>query len=948
MDPRPAPVDTEAIRGLVAQCLDAIEARGESALEEACAAHPEHAAELRRRIGDLRDVGLLGDARANVPERMGEFELLERLGGGGMGVVYRARQESLGREVALKLIRPDQHFFPGARERFRREIEAVARLQHPGIAPIHAVGEEAGMPYFAMELVAGRSLADVLAALAGRDPALLSGADLARALGEAAQVAWDPDASWVETCLRVALQAAEALEHAHRRGVLHRDVKPSNLMLTPAGRVVLLDFGLASRAGSSRLTRTGSQLGSLPYMAPEQLAGTREPDARVDVYGLGVTLFEMLALAGPFDQPDAEAARRAIQAGDAPSLRGANRAVTWEVATIVETAMELDPARRYASCEAMARDLRHALEGRPIEARPAGTWLAARRWIARHPTRSVALALGTLLVVGGPLLFGLQESRARRQVEDALEIAESDRREAQLAREASERDFQRALEAVRKLLADVAVSRLDDVPQVQTLRADLLAEALRHYAGLQAERPDDLALRREIALQKGNLASLLITLGRNVEALDRIDDLIEQLEPLLGESPDDAALQGALCSAMARRAEILEFERRPGEALTAWQDARARVEALLEQRPDDGVLRRERAGLLAGFAKRIRRQGDAAGCEALLREALGDYAALADPTAQVREDAAGTWNELAQILGETGRVDDAREAHRHALALRLANTQEDPDDPQKRMQLGQTQSNLGFLEIGQGNAREARDLLAAGFANAEALTREHPDIPQYRYMLAALGSNLAAALSALDQQDEAERVLTRALDTALDLDEQFPGTHPYGLLVSSLLESRVVLLVESGHWSEAADAEKRARARLAPLLAAHPGDPRLGFTLARLCLSSARRELAAGSSGNSLAILRDFPGGPFAQEADLLRLEVGVLAACAASAAADERLDPFARDERVAHCAQELARVLERLEALGTDPWAGLDGVQHLELLADHEELPARLRASSR
>jgi WD40 repeat protein/serine/threonine protein kinase len=441
--PQPASDDrwtqAVALESLLAECLERLDADGERAVESLLSLHPQKADEIRGWLEAYRGWGLAGPtggaAEASLPERLGEFRLLARLGRGGMGVVYLAQQEPLGREVALKLMRPEHLYFPGSRERFRREVEAVARLQHPGIVPIYTVGEEHGIPYFAMERVQGSSLAALLASLERSDPEKLTGRDLAKALLDLAarggetpaaprpSPAWD--GNWSDAVFRIARQVGEALSHAHARGVLHRDVKPSNIMVTPDGRALLLDFGLAHLEGASRLTRTGTQLGSLPYMPPESLRGeVKDLGPRSDVYSLGVVLYELLTLRVPYFAESTEATRAGIIAGQAESVRARNRAVPWDAETICLTAMERDPARRYACAVDFARDIDNFLERRPIEARRPGPLLRARRWTERHPARSVAIAFG-LLLFAGAVLFAVRQAAASRHSQGLRLLAES-------------------------------------------------------------------------------------------------------------------------------------------------------------------------------------------------------------------------------------------------------------------------------------------------------------------------------------------------------------------------------------------------------------------------------------------------------------------------------------------------------------------------------------------
>jgi len=433
----PTPPDLEArLDDLVAEALDRLESEGEPGLERLLSDLPAGEADLtarvRRRVETLRGGGLLEAPQRplplEIPEKLGEFRLVRCLGSGGMGVVYLAEQERPKRLVALKMLLPAHLFFPHARERFRREVEIVARLNHPGIVPIYTVGEDQGLPYFAMECVEGCSLAEVLRAARGRDPSELSGSDL-RALvrqvlhhqerdagmasAEAPAAPQGPDdvfsarvfsGTWADASLRLLEQVGDALAHAHARGVLHRDVKPSNVMVRADGRAQLVDFGLAQLQGSSKITRSGANPGSLPYMAPEQLDATRgEPDVRTDVYALGVTLYELLTLRSAFDAPSRETTTRRILDGDAAPLRKVQPRLPRDFATACAQAMDPEPARRYATAAELARDLEAAREGRPIAARPPSLVHSAWRQARRHPVRT---AVAAALVLAAGAFFG--------------------------------------------------------------------------------------------------------------------------------------------------------------------------------------------------------------------------------------------------------------------------------------------------------------------------------------------------------------------------------------------------------------------------------------------------------------------------------------------------------------------------------------------------------------
>lgn len=436
---------------LLAECLDREPFERRAHLDELCTRHPEHSTELRQRWRALADLGLVDEPDGpadDFPAELGDFELLRRLGGGGMGVVFLARQRSLSREVALKLIRSDQLYFPRARERFRREAEAVARLAHVGVVPIHLVGEERGVPFYAMEYVAGATLATLLAVLSQRAPETLHGRDLLEVLRRELGVELEPppgsifELSWVEACVRIARDVAEALDHSHARGVLHRDVKPSNVMLTREGRARLIDFGLTLLEGDDGQTRTGAQLGTLPYMAPEQVRGGGRVDARVDVYGLGVTLYELLTLQLPYRGADVLATQAAILEGQPDSLRARHRRVSAELETVCLVALERDLSRRYSSAATLRDELDRILEHRPIRARPPGAWLRTVRFAQRRPGLVGSLVAGLLIAVVTPTAFLLREQQHARTLADALEKERDARNEAE-----RERGLARAAEA---------------------------------------------------------------------------------------------------------------------------------------------------------------------------------------------------------------------------------------------------------------------------------------------------------------------------------------------------------------------------------------------------------------------------------------------------------------------------------------------------------------------
>ncbi len=336
--------------------------------------------------------------RASAQATLDDYQLLRVLGKGGMGVVYRARQRSANRIVALKVIRSDRLADLSEEDRrewldrFRTEAQAAARIEHENVVPVYDVGEEAGQPYYAMRFIEGKSLAELC-----RDGPLES----------------RRSAKYLEP-------VARALHAAHAQGIVHRDLKPRNILVDTADHPWVTDFGLAKlfeRDGA--LTQTGRWLGTPPYMSPEQARDATRVGPGSDVYSLGATLYDLLTGRPPFQSADPVETLRQVREEDPVPVRRLNPAVPRDLETIALKCLQKESARRYATAAALADDLRRFLAGEPIEARPIGWMERLGKWIRRRPAAAALVA-----VIGVALLATLtgilwHSSRLQKEVDRA-------------------------------------------------------------------------------------------------------------------------------------------------------------------------------------------------------------------------------------------------------------------------------------------------------------------------------------------------------------------------------------------------------------------------------------------------------------------------------------------------------------------------------------------------
>jgi tetratricopeptide (TPR) repeat protein len=356
------------------------------------AAHPELSAAERELVRNLcrvppprnRDPAEDPAPKPDAPPiaRLGDYRLGRRIGAGAMGAVFLAEDETLGRQVAIKLIGSDLTGSGDRGERFLREVRAVAKLRHPNIVSVHAAGEHSGFRYMAMEHVPGASLHDVLAESTTRG---------AR-----------PPLSDV---LRWGTEIADALAAAHAAGIVHRDVKPSNIRIATDGRAVLLDFGLAVETGAATITETGGFLGSPQYASPEQVGIEGTPiDARTDVYSLGATLYEAFTGVAPFRGETRAQLFHHILTRDPAPLRKLDPSIPRDLETVVLAAIEKDPRRRHQTAAALAADLTAVSNGLPVSVRPPSAAGRLMRWAKRQPAKA---ALVLALLIGIPVVAAL-------------------------------------------------------------------------------------------------------------------------------------------------------------------------------------------------------------------------------------------------------------------------------------------------------------------------------------------------------------------------------------------------------------------------------------------------------------------------------------------------------------------------------------------------------------
>jgi tetratricopeptide (TPR) repeat protein len=648
--------------------------RGESpSVSEFESRHPEYAGTIRELLSSVAMMEQFKRrTRASepiwpMPERFGDFRVIRELGRGGMGIVFEAVQESLGRHVALKVI--PQHVINDAKrlERFRREAHAIAQLHHTNIVPIFGVGEHEGLPYYAMQYIRGSSL-DALVER-WRDEGLPRHEDRWR------------------FAARVAAQAAEALRYAHEQGVLHRDIKPANLLIDEHQTVWITDFGLAKLAGEDDLTASGDVIGTLRYLAPEALKG--QTDERSDVYSLGLTLYEMLTLSPPYGTLSPGELVRHVTEVRPIRPRKLDPALPRDLETIVLKAIAFEPAHRYATAAALAEDLNRYLDDMPIRARRATAIERVWRWSRRNRTIAALTAIATGSLVLAAVVGWVGYASTNR----ALEGESKRRGEAEEATRRAEENVALSLASFEDLFEKLTVREPGpppprgragpragpdrgptrpppDAPGMGFAADDaaLLRSVLAFYERFALRNATNPKLQGEAGRAYRKIGTLYQRLGRAQEAEESYARAAEKLERLTAEFPDNAGFRFELAKTYA----------------LAEADPRAADPAALES-----VERRLRHALTL-FQRLVLESPDSY-----------EYG-----TAQARAEI-----KLGTLLDRSHRSDEAEACYRRAIALLESTGPSSPTPYMSALERAAARKALAVLLLGLGRRDEAVALL---------------------------------------------------------------------------------------------------------------------------------------------------------------------------------------------------------------------------------------------
>ncbi len=743
-------------------------------------------------------------------QTIGEFQLIREIGRGGMGVVYEAMQTSLNRRVALKVLPLSVGHDPKQIARFQHEAQAAAQVHHPHIVPVFAIGEEDGVHYYAMQLIEGQSLAAMVlrrsteqqlpaaATTISLNQETICGRQiLAPATDDELANTQEPQHAaptaeetrrHILAVTRLGIQAASALHAAHEFGVIHRDVKPSNLLVDAAGKLWITDFGLARCREGSGLTQSGDVIGTMRYMSPEQAVG-RGPlvDHRTDVYSLGVTLYELATFVHPAENAsDVQLFYQRMRTSSKP-LRHWNRHLPADFETIVLKSMAELPQERYESAEQLAEDLQRFLDGKPIAACPPSTLNKFWKWARRHHSAVRATAGVLLLAAVGVVVGSLMLARQRTRT--AMAMAEAFRQ----ATDQIDRNAQLG-------------ERLADIPGAEGIRRQLYEQSIHFYRRYAERAEHDPALARELAVTYNKIASLSTKVGNQQQALRFHQDAERLVERLVNAHPGDVAYARDLALCQNNIGLALSELGRNAEALALLRQVEQRQTELLAADPESHQLSADLATTYSNFGLVLSHAGDNSNGVEKLKAAIAiqrQLLAAGTGDKQLGRTLASAYNNLAAAQAD-GDVTSASASYQQAIELQWELLAGNQLNEGLQSELARTYNNLGYLLSRHGRWDEALRCYDEAIAYQDRLAATPQASAEFLRDAAVSHNNLGMALSSLGKLAEAEASFRKAVDWGQRVVALAAG-EPHALSDLGGMDNNLATLLDKLHRSADAD-----------------------------------------------------------------------------------------------------------------------------------------------
>jgi serine/threonine protein kinase len=736
-------------------------------------------------------------------ERLGDFRIIREIGRGGMGVVFEAEQESLGRRVAVKVLPRQALLDPKQLKRFHREARIAANLHHTNIVEVFGVGEQAGFHYYVMQYIHGVGLDAVIARLA---KTATSGP--ATELAEAAvrQLLGNEDGhfgpQYWRSVARIGLQAAEALHYAHTQGTLHRDIKPANLLLDTSGIVWLTDFGLARTARSENVSLPGDVVGTLRYMAPERFRG--QVNERSDIYSLGLTLYELLVREPAYSDTDRTHLIQRITQEPPPPPSRSNPQVPRDLETIILKSIAPDANHRYASAEALADDLRRFLEDRPIQARRANSIERLGRWCRRNKAVAGLAGAAVFLLILVAVVATVGYVRTNAALQGQANQRAKAQANADLAVEAIDRIFDR-FSPNRTILRsspimESAEGETIEVPSPPVLSkeaAALLEELLPFYDRLAQQTEDEAGLRERTAEANRRVAAIRQRLGQFDQAVKAYRQAITLFEELGAHSPSPDVFQLEIASINNELGRMYQLQRRFDEARKCHQTALQILQSGFASSSPEVRYELARTYYLLGTPERplpdfnpppperapAPKPADAAPDEQ--RDLLDKGVALLEELTQQRPTDPRYQHLIALCYLEGAPLRDTgtsgpRGGVERAIEILEGLVKTYPDMPDYAYDLSEAYARMHVPRppIPPDDQQWVEDHFRKAAAILDTLVAQHPNIPEYLTSQAHTYHKLGSFFRQTNRFPEAEQSLRKAIAIQSSLMEQFPNA-PY-------------------------------------------------------------------------------------------------------------------------------------------------------------------------